>query len=67
MNNILEKLHEINQLVLSGKAIEAFEKHYHDDVVMQENNNQPTVGKQPTTSVNSNFLEVSLTSEAQRY
>ena len=36
---------ELNEMVLQGKAMEAFEKFYADDVVMQENNNPPTVGK----------------------
>jgi ketosteroid isomerase-like protein len=37
---------DIKSLVLSGKAMEAFEKYYADDVVMQENENPPTVGKE---------------------
>lgn len=36
---------DITDLVLHGKAMEAFEKYYADDVVMQENENPPTVGK----------------------
>ena len=36
---------ELNKIVLEGKALEAFEKFYHDDVVMQENELAPTVGK----------------------
>ena len=42
---LLGKITELNDLVLQGKALEAFEKYYHDDVVMQENESQPTVGK----------------------
>lgn len=36
---------DIKQLVLQGNAMEAFEKYYGEDVVMQENQNLPTVGK----------------------
>jgi len=36
---------EIKALVLQGKAMEAFEKFYGDDVVMQENETPATVGK----------------------
>ncbi len=36
---------DIKNLVMEGKAMEAFEKYYGDDVVMQENENPPTVGK----------------------
>lgn len=32
-------------MVLQGKAMEAFEKYYHDEVTMQENNLPPTTGK----------------------
>jgi hypothetical protein len=45
MNTLKEKITELNSLVLSGKALDAFEKFYHNDVVMQENEGAPTVGK----------------------
>ena len=35
----------LNQMVLEGKALEAFEQFYADDVVMQENSEEPRVGK----------------------
>ncbi len=37
---------EIKTLVLNGQAMAAFEKYYGNDVVMQENDNPPTVGKE---------------------
>jgi hypothetical protein len=37
---------DIKNLVLQGKAMEAFEKYYADDVVMQENEQPATVGKE---------------------
>jgi hypothetical protein len=36
---------DIETLVLNGNAMEAFEKYYADDVVMQENEQPPTIGK----------------------
>jgi len=45
MSALLEKIDDLNQLVVKGKALEAFEKYYHDEVVMQENENPPTIGK----------------------
>lgn len=39
-------LQDLNSLVLSGKMLEAFEKYYHDDVAMQENDLLPTVSKE---------------------
>ncbi|HTJ53031.1 MAG TPA: SnoaL-like domain-containing protein [Cyclobacteriaceae bacterium] len=46
MATLLEKISDLNDMVLQGKALEAFEKYYHDDVIMQENENLPTVGKE---------------------
>ena len=36
---------DLNEQILSGKALEAFEKYYADDVVMQENSDAPFEGK----------------------
>ena len=36
---------ELNQAILNGRALDAFEKFSADDVVMQENNHEPFVGK----------------------
>lgn len=38
-------LNDLNNLVLQGKSLDAFDKYYHDDVSMQENNNPPTLTK----------------------
>src|SRR3954454_21589000 len=38
-------LQDLNNLVLSGKALEAFDKYYHDDISMQENDFPPTISK----------------------
>ena len=35
----------VDQAILNGQALDAFEKYYADDVVMQENDGQPFVGK----------------------
>lgn len=45
MKTIKEKAKILNKPILSGKAMEAFEQFYHNDVVMQENKNPPTIGK----------------------
>ena len=46
MSTLLEKIDDLNDLVLQGKALEAFEKYYHDEVIMQENESLPTIGKE---------------------
>jgi hypothetical protein len=45
MNTIEQKIKELNELVLSGNMMDAFEKFYHEDVQMQENTDAPTMGK----------------------
>lgn len=45
MSTLLENINEINDMILEGKALEAFETYYHDDVVMQENDNPEFIGK----------------------
>ncbi len=45
MTTLLEKINDLNQMVLQGKTLEAFEKYYHPNVEMQENEEAPTVGK----------------------
>ncbi|TNJ42135.1 nuclear transport factor 2 family protein [Tamlana fucoidanivorans] len=45
MNTLIEKISDINDLILQGKALEAFETYYDEEVVMQENDNPEFVGK----------------------
>lgn len=42
---IEQALQEINSLVLDGRMMDAFEKYYHEDVEMQENQMPPTISK----------------------
>lgn len=39
------KIKQLNGLILEGKAMDGFEMYYDDEVVMQENELTPTVGK----------------------
>lgn len=36
---------ELNTMILAGDILGAFEKYYADDIVMQENDDEPTLGK----------------------
>ena len=56
MANLLEKISDLNDLVLQGKVMEAFEKYYHEDVEMQENEKPPTVGKAANRKREEEFL-----------
>ncbi|MEP7238210.1 MAG: SnoaL-like domain-containing protein [Ferruginibacter sp.] len=46
MNTITEKINHLNQLVVDGKLMDAFELYYDDAVVMQENEQPPVDGKE---------------------
>ena len=45
MTDIASLDQELETMILNGQAMEAFEKFYSEDVVMQENSNEPVVGK----------------------
>ena len=36
---------QLNQMILDGRILDAFDRFYADDVVMQENSAEPTAGK----------------------
>jgi hypothetical protein len=46
MKTLLDKINHLNELVIEGKLFDAFETYYHEDVVMQENEELPTIGKE---------------------
>ena len=45
MSTISEMINDLNSLVMQGKALEAFDKYYAEDVVMQDNEMPATSGK----------------------
>ena len=44
-SNVAESDSQLNQMILSGQALDGFDKFYADDVVMQEREGEPRVGK----------------------
>lgn len=56
MKTIFEKINHLNQLVAEGKLLDAFEMYYDDEVVMQENAMQPTIGKEANRKREQQFL-----------
>lgn len=56
METLLEKLSTLNDLVIQGKLMEAFETYYHEEVAMQENENPPTLGKEANRKREEEFL-----------
>ena len=57
MSTLLEKISDLNGLVLQGNTLEAFDKYYHNDVIMQENEEDPIVGKEANRKRELEFLE----------
>lgn len=45
MADLKTQVDELNQMILEGKILDAFEKFYAEDVVMQDNNYPARVGK----------------------
>ena len=56
MQALSEKIDHLNQLILEGKALEGFELYYDDEVIMQENQSLPTVGKSANRSREIDFF-----------
>ena len=54
---IKENVKELNDMILKGKMMEAFEKFYADDVTMQENSDEPRVGKDVNREFEMKFME----------
>ncbi len=54
---IKEDVKELNDMILKGQVMEAFEKFYADDVVMQENSGELRVGKDICREFEKKFME----------
>ena len=57
MSNLAEMDRELNEMILTGRALEGFEKFYADDCVMQENTEEPTVGKDANRQREKDFFD----------
>lgn len=56
VNNVTALDQALNDAILSGKALEAFDQYYADDVVMQENSEEPRVGKEVNRKAEVDFF-----------
>jgi hypothetical protein len=55
-SEIENSLTELNSLVTGGRLLDAFEKYYHDEVEMQENDQAPTLSKNANRERELEFL-----------
>lgn len=53
---IKEDVKELNDMILQGKMMDAFEKFYADDVIMQENSEEERVGKDVNRKFEQEFM-----------
>jgi len=56
MSDINQLDAELNNMILSGKLLDAFEKFYADDVAMQENADEPRKGKDENRKFEQKFM-----------
>ncbi len=56
MTDIATLENQLNQEILAGKALEAFERYYADDVEMQENTDEPRRGKDANREYEKQFF-----------
>ena len=56
MNTLLENVGDLNDMLLQGQEIEALEKFYAPEVVVQENDKEPVRGKVNAIRARKDFL-----------
>lgn len=56
MNTLLEKVGDLNDMLLQGQEIEALEKFYDPQVEVQENDREPLRGKRNAIEARKTFL-----------
>jgi hypothetical protein len=56
MNTLLQHVGDLNDLLLQGRDLEALEKFYDEEVVVQENDRKPLRGKEKAIKARRNFL-----------
>ena len=56
MKDLRTLVDELNQMVMEGKVLDAFEKFYADDVVMQDNDYPQRVGKELNRQYEETFV-----------
>ena len=56
MKDLKEKLIKLNELIQQGRLVEGIDQFYHDEVIMQENESTPTLGKAANREREQKFL-----------
>ena len=53
---LIDQVNELNQQILQGNVLGAFDKFYAENVVMQENNKEPRIGKDVNRKYEEDFV-----------
>jgi hypothetical protein len=56
MSDLRTQVDQLNQMILEGKILDAFEKFYADDVVMQDNDYPARIGKDESRQAEEAFV-----------
>lgn len=56
VQDLLSRVDDLNRMILQGDILEAHDKYYADDVVQQENELEPTIGKSANRRREEEFL-----------
>lgn len=57
MKSIKESVNELNQMILEGKLLEAFDKFYSNDIVMQDNESPAREGQRACRAFEETFVK----------
>ncbi|WKK66433.1 nuclear transport factor 2 family protein [Lutimonas zeaxanthinifaciens] len=57
MNLLIENVSDLNDMIMQGEVKEAFERFYHDDVVIQHNDEAPVIGKEANRKIKESDLQ----------
>ena len=57
MSSIKKNVEDLNQMILEGKILEAFDKYYDDNVIMQDNFTEKREGKKACRQFEEAFVE----------
>ena len=56
MSEIKKNVEKLNSMILEGKILEAFDHFYAEDVIMQDNDTEPRVGKMSCRKFEEDFV-----------
>ena len=66
MSSLLEQISALNDMIIQGENLDAFEKFYSDDIIIQENDEKLTIGKEANRKKRTEFVNSILEMHAAR-